>query len=179
MLIIEGSDLVGKTTLAKKLVMMGTPMGPLIYRSLGILPGDWDYDRDYTNMMSYNVVCDRMYLSEIVYGALVRGYTLVKDAQVKKLTEMVEMYAGMHLIITADNSVLEKNHKARGDDTFNFSTIVKANEAFIDLVPKLQNLVPLLHYHIKPDGKMPADNQDLISNIHNLWFSRLRVRYTG
>lgn len=67
MLIVEGADRVGKTTLCRKLVDRLNQHGPWMYRHFGPLPKSWVHPWDYFPCMGQHVVQDRFHLSEWVY----------------------------------------------------------------------------------------------------------------
>jgi len=68
MLILEGADQLGKTTLANKLLKELHKRGyPYVYRHFTRLPDCWKYPMSYLAHVSEPVVQDRFHMSEIVY----------------------------------------------------------------------------------------------------------------
>lgn len=69
MLILEGSDLVGKTTLAKQLTKrLWDARMPHVYSHFSRLPDAFDRYWGYVERASRDVVQDRYHMSEIAYG---------------------------------------------------------------------------------------------------------------
>lgn len=69
MIIVEGADHVGKTTLCGYLhERTGYP-----FKHLGQLSPPWDYFQDYLEHAASDVILDRFVLSELAYGPVFRG----------------------------------------------------------------------------------------------------------
>lgn len=112
MIIIEGPDCVGKTTVCKKLlkILNGESLGlPHVYAHFTKLPAGFDYYHNYLDRASRYVVQDRFHLSEIVYSRA-RGiaksplcperYRLV-DAALRNLGTIT-------VLITADDGLIRE-----------------------------------------------------------------------
>ncbi len=173
MLVIEGADLVGKTTLAMELIRRGTQYGPAVYRKLGLLPGHWNYKSDYINMMSPLVVIDRFYLSELIYGRVCRNYTPLTDKIVAELNDYLGLVGGLTLIITADNAVLDEQYVKRGDDMYKLNQIKEVNAAYIEYAGT-HDPTFTYHYHVKAGGLFPSADPLWVVGIENMWHHRLK-----
>lgn len=152
MLIIEGADRVGKTTLCHKLVEALAPAGPWMYRHFGPLPESWYHPWDYFPHMSRHVVQDRFHLSEWVYrraegqtnpNLTFEKYRLV-DAQLRLL-------GGVTVVITASQKIITD----RGGD----QRAVIANRLFSGL-PRFTDID--FHYHV---NKHDNDYSGLIYDV--------------
>jgi thymidylate kinase len=105
MLIIEGADCVGKTTLAKKLLRV---LDNHVYAHFTRLPSGFDYYWGYVERMSVNIVQDRFHLSEIVYSR-VRGVESPLTPELYRLVDaQVRLRAGYTILITADEGLVRK-----------------------------------------------------------------------
>lgn len=185
MLVIEGSDLVGKSTLAKKICNFGggyihrlartmgldVPIIPTVYRKLGLLPGNWNYFSDYVNMMSHGVVQDRFFLSETVYGPLIRGMTPLTSTMVSRLYEHLEMVGGLTLFITASDNVLETLFRERGDDFCSLEQVKKANTDFIAIAEMAtqSDQSRFWQYHVTDLNDRAADNNMFTVDLMRQW----------
>lgn len=78
-IIIEGTDLVGKTQLAKKIDELSVHYDNRFrYRHLGPLPPDFTRKDYYPLMIDFSVL-DRFFMSELAYGMTIRGSTFLTD----------------------------------------------------------------------------------------------------
>lgn len=132
MLIIEGPDLAGKTTLARKLVEGLNAYGKShIYQKLDKLPDSFDVVYGYTQLISPHTVWDRFHLSRQAYG-----YAGVTQAQPSiQETNMLEgalSLAGCVTIVLGfwDLDLLETRYKQR-KEPYSLDQIKKANEWYI------------------------------------------------
>lgn len=104
MLIVEGPDGVGKTTLCKKL-LAGLP--GYVYSHFTRLPRGFDYHWGYADRVSRYIVQDRFHLSEIIYSAA-RGEDTPLTPELYRLVDARLRLAGAYtLLVTADRRVLE------------------------------------------------------------------------
>lgn len=135
MLIIEGTDLVGKTTLCKTLVDELNSLeclGGYDYRHLSRLPPLWDFYYSYVSRMSRRVVQDRFHDSELAYS-YGRGEDSPLDEFLYSLVEaQIRLFGGYKVLITCDTHVLKERYKLRRDDMYNLDVITRANEWFMD-----------------------------------------------
>ncbi len=75
MIIIEGTDKAGKTTLLSNLIRYfpEETKKNLTIEHFGLLPQDWDYCDDYLQFIRSNIILDRFVDSERAYGPVYRG----------------------------------------------------------------------------------------------------------
>ena len=133
MIIVEGADLVGKTTFAKKLVTSLCNNGyHHIYKHLSRLPEKWDYYWSYLSEFSYSTVQDRFHDSELAY-ANARGDTTFLDHRTYRLLDAwIQSRGTVSIVICADESLIRSRFEETGDDMYDIDIILKANEWFID-----------------------------------------------
>lgn len=161
----------GKTTLAKQLFREVQLVDQkLVYRRLGLLPGNWDYYYDYVNRMDYNIVQDRFHLSEAAYGESIRGATRMDRQAIDRIDGDLQDYGSLCLIITAEDDVLEYVYKERGDALYGLPEIEKVNKWFMDFIPPEQGY---MNYHVTMDEQgtiaYPADNPDFMKVLLERW----------
>ena len=109
MLIVEGTDLVGKTTLCRQLVETLNALGrPHTYSWLGLLPRGWDYHWDYVARMVNPVVQDRFYLSEAAYGVAARREPRLGTRELDLLDAELRVRGGFTVLLLAHDEVLEE-----------------------------------------------------------------------
>lgn len=107
MLIIEGPDCVGKTTLAHTLNKGLADLG-YVYSHFTRLPYGFDRYWGYIERMSRRIVQDRFHLSEIVY-AEARGDVSPLTPEMYNLVDArLRMLGGFTVLITADEELLRK-----------------------------------------------------------------------
>lgn len=144
MLIIEGTDLVGKSTLAAKFLtrLNDTCKRPHIYSHFSKLPASWDYFWNYLERASKNIVQDRFHLSEIAYAFTCRyhqGQTPLCHERYRIIDGLLRKLGSMTVVVTASDDwleqQLEEKHEARGE-MYNKELILKVNDTFKYLVKR-------------------------------------------
>ena len=99
MLITEGTDLSGKSTLisnilikhAKRLATNDPHDFGFKFHHYSLLPEDWDYFTDYLKTITINGLTDRFVFSELVYGPYFRGAANQRLTQTKLEMIMMEL----------------------------------------------------------------------------------------
>lgn len=135
MLIVEGSDLLGKTTLCQQLAKALATSGH-IYRHFSRLPDQFNRYWDYLEHASPKVVQDRFHMSEIAYcygrgerpdsgGLCTHRYRMI-DGHLRNL-------GAFTVVLYTDRDDLARRFKERGDDMYDSKVIIAANEAFTSL----------------------------------------------
>jgi hypothetical protein len=184
MLIIEGPDLVGKTTLCKRLLeylnreQLSGGISPLgyIYSHFTRLPRGFDYYWDYVNRMSTKIVQDRFHLSEIIYSQ-VRGesrspltpemYRLV-DAQLRLL-------GGFTVVVTAEPHLIQSRYEARKEtEMYNLDKVMQALELFRSLGSPGSGFEHLGYY---PDIDMHLHCHEDMPYVSDHWIGQVAQRY--
>lgn len=126
MIIVEGTDLVGKTTLCHKL----TQHLGYTYQHLSRLPDTWRYPESYLEMMGPTVIQDRFHDSEYayVYGRRETKTKLTAEAY-SAIQHRLHYYGGIKILVTADeDSIIERY---RQDEMYKIDVILRAQKWFM------------------------------------------------
>lgn len=158
MLIVEGPDGVGKTTLCEKLLAV---LPTHVYAHFTRLPPGFDHPWDYLARTSRRVVQDRFHLSEPAY-AEARGdadrllltpelYRLV-DARLRQL-------GGVTVLLTADDALVRSRWDA--SQMFDVGRTLLASRAYRRLLAGQTPYRPDLdlHYHLTTERPYVTDDQ--------------------
>ena len=135
MLIVEGSDLVGKTSLVKELCKEAIEQGfPMIPQHFGLLPDSWDFFSDYLPYIQKRTVMDRFIISELIYGELLRNKCRISYSSWEALNRLMTHEKCMTIIIAAEPEFfathVKKEHSKRGE-VFNPEEIMSVNMGFL------------------------------------------------
>lgn len=134
MLVVEGTDLTGKTTLCQALLERlnaGKVGGPWSYAHLGALPREWNYVTDYVQRTNPRVVQDRWFHSELAYGPAVRGGSKVGPREWRLIDAWFKLMGGFTIVVTASDSALRKRYEeCARSQLFAADQIVAVNQRF-------------------------------------------------
>ena len=150
LIIIEGPEAAGKTTLAKQLhLQTGFPYQ---HRSKP------NTEAEKQEMMCMylaaldagaDMILDRCWYSEIVYGNIMRDKTYISIEQMYELEEKLARKGGIIIHCTDDVGVLWDRCQVRGEDyVTNYNTLVKIKFAFEHLFHGMHHLVPIVRYSV-------------------------------
>lgn len=125
LIVLEGIDGAGKTTFAEELADQFTSTHPYFTAEVlhrGPLKPDVDPLDEYENSLTYNaadqaklVICDRWYLSEMIYGPLYRGRSRVDEFRWAHIEKFLEARGAVRLLVSAPLSVVEQRLADRGE----------------------------------------------------------------
>lgn len=152
MLIIEGADLVGKTTLAHKLVK---ELDGHVYKHFSRLPESFDYFWGYVENAVTHSVQDRFHMSEVPY-ALCRG----EEPRVRNY-EMLSAYLRCHccaftVVLYAEDRLIEERYVAERE-MYDLSQVLSANRWFYDVDAGKFDM----RFHYRKDRKQWPDDEDI------------------
>lgn len=129
MLIIEGTDGVGKTTLAKELLKA---LPTHIYAHFTRLPQEFDYFWGYVERMSQHVVQDRFHISEVAYS-YARGDQPHFDIETARLLDgKLRLLGAYTVVITADEDLISQRWDP--SQMYNLKATLEANKVFTSAV---------------------------------------------
>lgn len=135
-IILEGSDGSGKTTVAKNLESL--------YNSHGFNVEMWHYgphSPDKTSVQEYLeplidwceeqrdfahkvLIIDRFHLGELVYGPVLRGFSQMTDDQYEYIEHYLDKIGAIRLYVRPARSVVLERFRQRGDDLVDIGKIM-------------------------------------------------------
>ena len=137
MIVFEGTDGVGKTTLAQACAKLMLHRGTLTnYKAYSVLPAWWDYFHHYLHDIRPGTILDRFTASEAVYGPLFRqkindNFTPLNRAVVARELQRV---GTITVFVDAPDEIIKERISARGDKLFTIPQIIAAGQSFRDLM---------------------------------------------
>lgn len=143
MIIIEGPDAVGKTTLAHTLVkrinkLEGHTLPPARYAHLGILPSRWRFVDDYLPLLQRTSVQDRLYMSEIAYQVALDRPVRIDPIDYRFLDVRARGVGCVHVVVTcaSDHDLRDRYAESlkHVSQAFDVSRVVAANDAYVSLL---------------------------------------------
>jgi hypothetical protein len=166
--IIEGADLVGKTTLAG---LMATAHGWPIAKIRWALRGDPEIETramatatvELLRATRPDVIFDRIFFSWWAYGP-------VLGHDVGYIPELIEEFAVVPdarlILLTATSEALEQRYAIQPDLYFPLEVIQAANERFPSLLPLLPPSLPALHLDTTAlaPGELVAEAESFLAN---------------
>jgi thymidylate kinase len=150
-IILEGPDGGGKSSLAKRIEAQ---------TGYCILPRDKPKTEeeklkmyeDYGNLIlgHNNVILDRSWYSEMVYGPIMRDEIIMSKEQMYGLEELiVENGGGLIIHCSASTELLWKRCQERGEDYItNIETLRDIRTRYISLLRDTKHLIPVLNYEV-------------------------------
>jgi thymidylate kinase len=150
-IILEGPDGSGKTTLAQQISRQTGYL--LLHRSQPKSEEDKKRMMDeYIQVIKANKNCimDRSWYSEMVYGPVMRDDSVITYPQMYELERMLSKNGALLIYCTAPESVLWKRCLRRGEDYItkheDFSQICKG---FDELMYDVPHYIPVMTYECK------------------------------
>ena len=137
MIVIEGGDAVGKTTLARYLVELlnGIHNKPHVYRHLGKLADTFDQYWDYLPLMHRFSVQDRLYASRCIYGSVAHNQRALTPEEYRLLDAHARTLGTVHVFLTADEELIRERcatEAERADTThrglYDADTVLRVND---------------------------------------------------
>jgi hypothetical protein len=175
MLIVEGPDNVGKTTLCERLVRELNALGfPAVYRHFSRLPDCWDYYRDYLPHVSRFAVMDRFWMSELAY-AHARGDLSPLDRHKVAMLEGHLLLAGsLTVLVTAEENVIRDVWGTK-KEMYPVEVVLKANDFFqSEFVEKQQTRVDMATYRLGRMVMYPSSNGAFVHDVVMTYLDKQR-----
>jgi hypothetical protein len=166
MLIIEGSDNVGKTTACRKMEVL---IGKGSYRHLSRPPDDFDHVREYMERIG-PYVQDRFHLGAITYGRMTKNGNCPTSRDMLMVQRYMRWQGCIVVVMHAERDWLRRSTFNKGE-MYPLDTILDVNSAFIALTKTTNRGEPYcdLAYDVSKRG-YPSD--ETLSEWVDLWRSR-------
>lgn len=149
--IIEGPEGSGKTTLAQQISMMTGY--PIVHRDK---PKD---DKEKAEMLGQylqdiksgkNMIYDRCWYSEIVYGPIMRDASVLTYPQMYELEQLVAVKGGMIIYCTGPKLAMFKRAQRRGEEyVTDKETHIAICDAYDALFNSCPHYLPLVKYEVR------------------------------
>lgn len=165
MLIFDGSDLVGKSTLASRAVNELNDFGlSHMLMHLSRPPASFDCLSGYVEKMSTMTVWDRFHLSNIAYRAHDEHPTMMKPWKLDMVEAHMRLVGGFSIIVTANDELLRSRYAERGDALYSLDHILRVNDTFAKMAHTTQYEMrgDTYRYHIDAHLHV-TDDQDAVN----------------
>lgn len=183
MLIIEGADLVGKTTLAKALLKRAElDDRGYIYGHMGVLPSGFSAEQ-YIDLAQPWLVQDRFHMSQIVYRFIENqpDHFLTPDVY-RMIDGALRMFGTFTIIMTASLELLAQRYEERGDGLYNLTNINLANACFRDLATHhpfgLSCYKVDVDVHVHSQSSHLEPTPEIVDSILGRYFQRMEIART-
>jgi thymidylate kinase len=134
LIILEGPDGAGKTTLAQRIgaasllnveirhcgPILGTPAEEYVMPLHAYIPNT-----------GQNIVYDRHFLGELVYGPMYRDESKIKDVDQYVIESFLNRHGALMVLVTGEESVLQSRCKARGETFIKLDDIPKLKKRYM------------------------------------------------
>jgi thymidylate kinase len=166
-IIIEGADLVGKTTLAEELSMkINVPQTGIWIDLNNPKPAVISVSKTLNQIIQAikpDIIFDRSFISEWVYSKIKNR----EDEYLKDLINDWKQHDNLFLFnLFAKDEVLRQRYKSRGDKLFSLDEVLKANELYQKLYDYISNHITCILIDV---SEMTTEEQvDHIINYLNL-----------
>jgi thymidylate kinase len=177
MLIIEGPDLCGKTTLCNALLkrLWENPKKygnyPAVYEHFSRLPPSWRYPKSYLPFIKRYSVMDRFHLSELCYGRVTRGGTHLTANCVRFLDAQLALVGSYTVLITTSDDFL-KAHWGR-DEMFTLDQVLAVNKMYKSLAEYNPEAHVDISFTVESEDDFVAKDEDAMDKILLAWTGRL------
>jgi len=172
MIILDGSDCVGKTTTAERLrALAGPTVGlELGYRHLSRPPPDFDHMREYMEGVGQHVQ-DRYHLSSIVYGKILGGGTYISARRMLTVQRYLRWQGALVVVFYGGREWLrDQLAKSVKKEMYSREQILDANDAFKALATVQSRGEPLCDMSIDVSAGWPTD--ETLKGLLTAWGER-------
>jgi hypothetical protein len=135
-IILEGCDGVGKTTLAAE-IHRRLPFAWQLHQ--GPPQGDDPFSIYEEGLLAYDgttpIICDRWHLGEMIYGPMYRGGSIVDDIARWHIEAFLQAKGATQIVLTLPDHVVERRLATRGDDMVDPAKVATIQQRYRDIVP--------------------------------------------
>lgn len=137
LIVVEGCDGVGKTTLVN---LLSTVLDATVIHCSTETPNNWEYFKQWIEKSSdENIIADRFFWGQFVYQNP-EGEHINRD-QLHNLEYLLHIYGGRVIWVTAPNHIIQKRLSARGEVLINGLTVEQVQQRFRELAMKSYAIV--------------------------------------
>ena len=176
MLIVEGTDLVGKTTLCKTLVERLNAQGHgHIYAHFSRLPKNHDFLYGYLERASPRIVQDRFHMSEPVYAYVRNEQTPLKPERYRLIDGYLRQLSAYTVVITctADELFHYRYERHAEREMYRVDQVIKANDGFQQMISEQTDYRPDWDHLITVNVENPYPTESDIQTILREYNERL------
>lgn len=176
MIIIEGTDLVGKTSVCNKICEADG--NTLVYQHLSKPPENWDYLFGYIDLAAKFSVRDRFHISDIAYRAACGEQPRIDPEHFRLVDAHLRLLGTVTAVITVDDCLLEERFAARKSvEMYKLDVILKANNYYKTIAKRgrYHHYNVDIDFHFHCTREYPYINAHDISSILNLHAERAGV----
>lgn len=165
MIIVEGTDLVGKTTLCEALIkMLNAADYPHVYQHLSKLPVSFDRVKGYLPLCNKDMVYDRFHLSRQAYGRACQNQEVLSHAEQWWLEGYMRMHCSFTVLVVATDEFITQQYTSKDrDEMYNLNDILAVNHEYHDLKS---------HADVVIHASAMNWPSDMAGNIADLYLSR-------
>jgi thymidylate kinase len=158
LIIIEGADKTGKTTLAKAIAKR---FGYHYYHSGPPKRRPADEYIDFLLDLKYSTVCDRFHLGELVYGPMFRGTIGINEREFRVIEYMLKSMKAILIYASTDIKLANKRLKVSKQQELVDNTMNMRAAMSFENVMKIKNSIPFINY----DGSNKQNLDDILNKI--------------
>lgn len=155
MIIIEGLDGVGKTTVSTSLKQVGFEIHHLQY--------DEKNEKGFMNLLlrdKGNLVLDRAFITEVVYGPVLRNYSRIDVKALKRLIYEYKKNKTKIIYLTAlKEDLLYRKRNNKEDYEILANHYDELNKRYDEEMRKLELLFPILRINTSYEGIQETQNR--------------------
>lgn len=180
LVILEGTDLIGKSTAAERLRAALSISGDVEVLHKGPMTADaiTEYElplEDYLPGGGRHVICDRWHVGEDVYGPHLRGESRVSEAERLHIDKFLAARGAVLVHVTAAENLVRRRLAERGDDLITADDIPALTDAYYRVLNGLPSAVHTVRAVLT--GEEEHDREQLQALLHHGAWAELQARH--